>query len=121
MERNVLALIGAAFVVAACGGPGPGSMLQSDFQNATVDEPDGRVSLYSGHLIADALARGDDLESPSFMTAFLRVRVPRSFIGMVPTTLTSLSSFRWSKRTWAPRSSCTSSIPRQLRKDRRRA
>ena len=85
MERNVLALIGATFVLAACSGPpGPGSMLQSDFQSAVVDEPDGRVSLYSGQLIAEALARGEDLESLSFMTAFLRVRVPRSLIEMVP-------------------------------------
>ena len=84
MERTVLALIGATFMVAACGGPEDGSMLQSEFQTAIVDEPDGRVSFYSGHLIADALARGEDLESLSFMTAFLRVRVPRSLVYMVP-------------------------------------
>jgi hypothetical protein len=87
MERRVLVLIGATFVVAACGGPKVGGMLQSDFQVAAVDEPDGRVSLYSGHLIADALARGEDLESLSFMEAFLRVRVPRSLLEMVPTSL----------------------------------
>ena len=86
MERNVLALIGVTLLAAACSGPpGPGSMLQSEYQTAVVDEPDGRVSLYSGQLIADALARGDDLESLSFMTTFLRVRVPRSLIEMVPT------------------------------------
>ena len=84
MERKVMALIGASFVVAACGGPEDGSMLQADFQTAVVDEPDGRVSLYSGHLIADALARGEDLESLSFMTSFLRVRVPRSLVDTVP-------------------------------------
>jgi hypothetical protein len=84
MKRSVLAMIGATFMVAACGGPGDGSMLQSEYQVAAVDEPDGRVSLYSGHLIADALARGDDLESLSFMTAFLRVRVPRSLVDAVP-------------------------------------
>ena len=86
MERNVLALIAATLVVAACGGPGQGSLLQSEFQNALVAEPDGRLSLYSGHLIADALARGDDVESLSFRTAFLRVRVPRSLLEMVPTS-----------------------------------
>jgi hypothetical protein len=53
---------------------------------AAVDEPDGRVSLYSGHLIADALARGDDVESLSFMTSFLRVRVPHALL-MVPAEL----------------------------------
>jgi hypothetical protein len=87
MERKVLGLIGATFVVAACGAPGTGSMLQSEFQEATVQEPDGRVSLYSGHLIADALARGDDVESPAFATAFLRVRVPRSLLEIVPAAL----------------------------------
>ena len=84
MARKVLALIGASFVVAACGGPEDGSMLQADFQRAVVVEPDGRVSLYSGQLIADALARGEDLESVSFMTSFLRVRVPRSLLKTVP-------------------------------------
>jgi hypothetical protein len=88
MERNVLALIAATFVLAACGGPQQGSMLQSEFQHALVVEPDGRVSFYSGHLIADALARGEDLESLSFRTAFLRVRVPRSLVEMVPTSPT---------------------------------
>jgi hypothetical protein len=85
MGRSTLALIGATLVVAACGAPENGSMLQAEFQTAVVDEPDGRVSLYSGHLIADALERGEDLESLSFMTAFLRVRVPRSLLDMVPT------------------------------------
>ena len=80
MERSLLALISATCVVAACGGPKVHSMLQSEFQAAAVDEPDGRVSLYSGHLIADAIARGEDLDSLAFMTAFLRVRVPRSLI-----------------------------------------
>jgi len=86
MKRTAWALLGVSFVVAvtACSGPGDGSMLQADFQTAVVDEPDGRVSLYSGHLIADALARGDDVESLSFMTAFLRVRVPRSLVDAVP-------------------------------------
>jgi hypothetical protein len=42
------------------------------------------VSLYSGHLIADTLARAADVESLSFMTAFLRVRVPRSLMEAVP-------------------------------------
>ena len=84
MERKVLALIGATFVVAACGGPEYGSIPQAEFQTAVVDEPDGRVSLYSGHLIADALARAEDVESLSFMTAFLRVRVPRSLVDTVP-------------------------------------
>ncbi len=84
MKWSVLVLIGAAFTVAACGGPRDGSMLQSEFQTAAVYEPDGRVSLYSGHLIADALARGENVESLSFMTAFLRVRVPLSLIVMVP-------------------------------------
>jgi hypothetical protein len=85
MERSVFALIGAIVMVAACSGPEDGSMLQSEFQVAIVDEPDGRVSLYSGHLIADALARSEDLESLSFMTAFLRVRVPRELVDAVPT------------------------------------
>ncbi len=84
MEGKVLALIGATFAVAACGGPEYGSIPQSEFQTAVVDEPDGRVSLYSGHLIADALARADDVESLSFMTSFLRVRVLRSLIEAVP-------------------------------------
>ena len=86
MGRNVLALVGVTLVGAACGGPQTGSMLQSEFQHAVVDEPDGRVSLYSGHLIADALAGGGDLESLSFMTAFLRVRVPRSLVEMALTS-----------------------------------
>jgi hypothetical protein len=84
MQRSILALISATLMVGACGGPKIRSMLQSEFQEAAVDEPDGRVSLYSGHLIADALARGEDLESLAFMTAFLRVRVPRSLLEMVP-------------------------------------
>lgn len=87
MECRVLAMMGATFMMAACGGPEDGSMLQAEFQVAAVDEPDGRVSLYSGHLIADALARGDDLESLSFMTAFLRVRIPRSLVDTVPADL----------------------------------
>ncbi len=86
MERSILALIGVTFLATACDGPEDGSMLQSDFQVATVDEPDGRVSLDSGHLIADALALGEDLESLSFMTAFLRVRVPRVLVD-APTEL----------------------------------
>jgi hypothetical protein len=84
MERNMLALICATFMVAACSGPEEGSMLEADFQRAVVEEPDGRVSLYSGQLIADALARGEDLESVSFLTSFLRVRVPRSLLDRVP-------------------------------------
>src|SRR6266481_3020167 len=84
MERTVLALISASCMFAACGGPNYGSLQQAEFQEATVYEPDGRVSLYSGHLIADALARGEDLESLAFMTAFLRVRVPRSLLEIVP-------------------------------------
>jgi hypothetical protein len=84
MQRNVLVWLGATLIVAACGGPDSGSMLQSELKTAVIDEPDGRVSLYSGHLIADALARGDDLESLSFMTAFLRLRVPRSLLDTVP-------------------------------------
>ena len=113
MERSVLALIGATFVVGACGGPEEGSMLQSEYQRAVVYEPDGRVSLYSGHLIADALARGEDLESLSFMTSFLRVRVPRELVDAVPTDPPSESSSRSSKRTRASSSSSTSSITRQ--------
>lgn len=62
-------------------------MRQSEFQVAAVDEPDGRVSLYSGHLIADALTRGDDVESLSFMTPFLRLRVPRMLVDAVPIEL----------------------------------
>src|SRR5688572_27031132 len=84
MKPSLLALIGTMFVVAACGGPEVGSMLQAEHQTAVVDEPDGRVSLYSGNLIADALARGEDVESLSFMTSFLRVRVPRELVDMVP-------------------------------------
>jgi hypothetical protein len=89
MERRVLALMYLTLAAAACAGPpdGGSSMLQSEFQQAAVDEPDGRVSLYSGHLIADALGRLEDVENLSFMTAFLRVRVPRSLLEMVPTSL----------------------------------
>jgi len=85
MERNLLALVTATLVGAACGGPHVGSMLESEFQTALVDEPDGRVSLYSGHLIGDSIARGEDLESLAFRTSFLRVRVPRSLLATTVT------------------------------------
>jgi hypothetical protein len=72
---SLLALL--AFPALGCGSvPGDEYLKQA----ALIEDPDGRLSYYSGSRVADKLARGEDPEDVHNLNSFMRVRVPPAML-----------------------------------------
>jgi hypothetical protein len=73
------ALAVAAFfslLAVGCGNTGDGYPQQE----ALVEEPDGRLSYYSGSRVAEKLQQGEDLEDIHNLNGFMRVRMPAAML-----------------------------------------